>query len=210
MLDAPAKAGLSQTIVKPVFLGFVDFLTVPLRVNTSGADIVMNGTGDPDIDGFTFYGLRADVVDIGPTIRNAAGTDSKKIVVSGLQDDDILDEINDPANWRSREFRTWIIIRNSLNAQQGGVAHDFTGYMSSLTVNATPTGQVIEVNVEGYLAAYGPASNRTYLDQDRYDAGDLSAKGSINIGNNASGSSPGGNVFNPVNPRIRGERAFTE
>ncbi len=199
MIDATASAALDEQVIKPIFLAFVDFLNEPMRVNTSGADLTLTGTGDPDIDGIPFMGLRADVVDIGPVANRGTGTDSIEIKLSGLPtlDADVLEEINDPANWRSREIRLWRIIRNALNVQQGGVQHYYTGYMSNLTMPVTPTGQTIEVTVESYLAAYAAASNRSYLNQEKYDAGDLSARAAIAIGNNASGGNPGGGVFAP-------------
>ncbi|MES2783017.1 MAG: hypothetical protein V4657_09490 [Pseudomonadota bacterium] len=198
-IDATASAALDATVIKPIFLAFVDFLNEPMRVNTSGADLTLTGTGEVDIDGILFQGLRADVVDIGPVANRVGGTDSIQIKLSGLPvfDADILDEINDPANWRSREIRLWRIIRNALNVQQGGVQHYYTGYMSNLTMPVTPTGQTIEVTVESYLAALSAASNRTYMDQEKYDAGDLSARAAIAIGNNASGGSPAGSTFAP-------------
>lgn len=202
-MDATASAALDAQIIKPIFLGFVDFLNEPMRVNTSGADLTITGTGEPDIDGTPFIGLRADVVDIGGVANKAGGTDAITIKLSGLPDldADMLAEIEDPTNWRSREIRLWRIIRNAANIQQGGVQHYYTGYMANLTMPVLPTGQTIEVSVESYLAAYGPASNRSYLDQDKYDAGDLSARAAIAIGNNASGGSPGGGVFAPSDGR---------
>lgn len=198
-IDATASAALDAQIIKPVFLAFVDFLTEPMRVNTSGADLTLTGTGEVDIDGILFQGLRADVVDIGPVANRVGGTDSIQIKLSGLPalDADVLDEINDPANWRSREIRLWRIIRNAFNVQQGGVQHYYTGYMSNLTMPVSPTGQTIEVTVESYLAALSAASNRTYMDQEKYDSGDLSARAAIAIANNASGGSPAGSTFSP-------------
>ena len=198
-IDATASAALDANVIKPVFLGFIDFLNEPMRVNTSGADLTPTGTGDPDLDDLTFIGLRADVVDIGPVANRGDGTDSIQIKLSGLPvlDADMLAEIADPANWRSREIRLWRIIRNALNVQQGGIQHYYTGYMSNLTMPVTDKSQTIEVTVESYLAAYGPASNRSYLDQEKYDSGDLSAPAAIAIGNNASGGSPAGVAFSP-------------
>lgn len=201
-IDATASAALDATVIKPVFLGFIDFLNEPMRVNTSGADMAFTGTGEPDIDGFTFYGLRANVVDIGSVANTAGGTDSLQIKLSGLPalDSDVLAEIEDPANWRSREIRLWRIIRNAANVQQGGIQHYYTGYMTNLKMPVSDKSQTIEVTVESYLAAYAAASNRSYLDQEKYDSGDLSARAAIAIANNASGGSPAGNVFTPSLP----------
>ena len=198
-MDSTSSAALDSVVIKPVFLAFIDFANEPMRVNTSGADITPPGTGEPDLDDKLFSGLRANVVDIGPVANKGDGTDSIQIKLSGLPllDADMLAEINDPTNWRSREIRLWRIIRNAANVQQGGVQHYYTGYMSNLAMPVSIDSQTIEVTVESYLAAYGPASNRSYLDQEKYDAGDLSARAAIAIGNNASGGSPAGNAFAP-------------
>ena len=198
-LDPTASAALDAVTIKPVYLAFVDFDNEPMWVNTSGADLTFTGTGEPDIDGNTFLGLAANVVDIGAVANRAAGTDSLQITLSGLpdMDDDLLAEINTPENWQSREIRLWRIIRNAAGVQQGGIQHYYTGNMVSLTMPTKPSGQTIEVTVESYLAAYAAASNRSYLDQSKYDIGDLSARAAIAIGNNASGGNPGGGVFSP-------------
>lgn len=198
-LDPTASAALDAVTIKPVYLAFIDFDNEPMWVNTSGADLTFTGTGDPDIDGNTFAGLAANVVDIGPVSNRQEGTDSLRITLSGLPtlDADLLAEINTPANWQGREIRLWRIIRNAAGVQQGGIQHYYTGNMVSLAMPTKPTGQTIEVTVESYLAAYAAPSNRSYLDQDKYDSGDQSAKAAIAIGNNASGGNPGGNVFTP-------------
>ena len=194
-LDATASAALNNVVIKPVFFAFIDFENEPVRVNTSGTDATPSGTGEPDLDGFLFSGLRADAVDIGPVANKSSGTDSLLITLSGLNglDDDMLAEIEDPAHWRGREIRLWRIIRNYANVQQGGWQHYYTGNMTGLSLSAKPDGQTIEVVVESYIAAYAAASNRSYLDQARFDSGDDSARAAIAIANNG-GASPGGNV----------------
>ena len=198
-LDPVASAALDGQVIKPVFFGFIDFANEEMRVNTSGADIVLTGTGEPDIDGFIFDGLRADVVDISPVLNRAGGTEGIKITLSGLPvlDADLLTEIMTETNWQGREIRLWRTIRDANNVQQGGIAHYYTGNMVSLNMPTAPDSQKIEVTVESYLAAFTPASNRSYLDQEKYDAGDLSARAAIAIANNVNGGSPAGNVFTP-------------
>ncbi|MDZ7906366.1 MAG: hypothetical protein U5N55_11750 [Cypionkella sp.] len=188
-IDATASAALDRPNIKPVYLAFIDFLTEKMWVNTSGADVTLTGTGEPDIDGHTFLGLSANVVDIGP-IKNASdGTDSVQIKLSGLPvlDADVISEIQDVANWQGREIRLWRIIRTGDNIQQGGVQHYYTGNMTRLSMPTSPQSQTIEVTVEGYLAAYAAASNRTYMDQQNFDAGDESAKATQAIANNPNG-----------------------
>ena len=190
-MDPTASAALDGIVIKPVFMAFVDFPDEPLRANTSGADLALTGTGEPDIDGFVFSGIAADVVDIGPVHNGQNGSDSLVIKLSAAfdMDPDMLDEVNDRTHWQGREVRLWRIIRNAANVQQGGVQHYYTGYMSSLAVKAMPESQTIEATVEGYLAAFSAPSNRTY-DNELFDSGDLSYRAAIAIAN--------GNTGNPI------------
>ena len=196
-IDLTASAALDAVVIKPVYFAFLDFENEPTRVNTSGADITPAGTGDPDLDGHLFSGLRADILDIGPVLNRVSGTESISISASGLSelDDDMLAEIADPAHWRGREVRLWRVIRNAANEQQGGFQHYYTGHMANMTIPARSSGQSIDLTIESYVSAYADASNRTYLDQERYDPDDKSARGMVAIGNNAGGGTPAGQVL---------------
>ncbi|WP_439538671.1 hypothetical protein [Sphingomonas sp.] len=183
--DATAAAALDEQVIRPVWLAFLDFDNEPTRVNTSGASIAFSGTGNPDLDGFTFDGISGDVVDIGPVSSSESGTESITATLSGIEslDADMLAEIEDATHWQGRIFQLWRIIRNAENVQQGGVQHFYTGYMTDLEVMGSPEGQVIRVTVEGYVSAFSAPSFRSYLDQTRYDSGDQSARAAIAIAN---------------------------
>lgn len=183
--DATAIAALQGEVIKPVFFVWLDIDTDPVRANTSGADITPTGTGDADVDGFTFSGITGEVVSVSPVRYSQGGSESVTIELSGIPgiDDDTLALLDDPANWRGRDARLWRVIRNSLNVQQGGFHAYYTGKMTGLSHSSNETGEVLRVTVESYLAVFSQASNRTYLDQERFDPGDLSAKAAIAIAN---------------------------
>lgn len=187
--DSTAAAQLDREIVKPVFFAFLDFANEPIRANTSGGNITLTGTGDDDIDDIEFLGLNADLVDVSPIKFSEGGTESVTATLSALIDLDIdmLDELGDAANYQGRVARLWRIIRNEDNVQQGAIQHYYTGYMINLDISSEPQKQVIELKIEGFVAAHSEPSNRSYLDQEKYDAGDLSAKAAIAIANGTSG-----------------------
>ncbi|MBB5684287.1 hypothetical protein [Sphingobium boeckii] len=197
--DATASAALDADIIRPVFIGFLDIAGDPVRANTSGEDILFTGTGIADLDGFTYDGISANFIDITPVKAAAGGTDSVTARLSGLPviDADTLNILGDPANYRGRTARLWRIIRNAANVQQGAIQHYYTGYMTALDINAEPGNQMIEITIESYLAAFSQASQRTYLDQTRLDAGDLSPKAMIAIANGNSASPLTGNTRVP-------------
>lgn len=183
--DATASAALSEAVIKPVFFVFLDIDGGQVRANTSGANVTPTGTGFPEMDDEEFIGLSASFVDITPVRYAPGGSQSVTATLSGIPsvDDETLALIGDKANWRGRDARLWRVIRNSLNVQQGGFHAYYTGKMTSLSHGGDAAGQVIKVTIESYLAVFSEASNRTYMDQERYDPGDLSARAAVAIAN---------------------------
>lgn len=187
--DSTAAAALEADIIKPVFFAFLDIDTDPVRANSSGHDITPTGTGDDDLDDALFIGIGHMFVDISSVKVSDQGTETVTATLSGLPviDSETFDLISDPANWQGRLARLWRVIRDASNTQQGGYQPFYTGYMTSLEIGGDADGQTITVAIETYLAAFSAAPNRTYLDQGRYDAGDLSPKAAIAIANGVSG-----------------------
>lgn len=207
--DALHAAALDAEVVKPVWFGWLDFVGDPVRANTSGTDITVSGTGDSDLDGFTFVGITARFVDISSVKIKEGGSDAVTATLSGIQGLDSADLalIANPANWRGRDARLWRIVRNAANIQQGGFHAYYTGKMVGLTHAGSSEGQTIQVTIESYLAVFSAASNRSYLDQASFDAGDLSARAAIAIANgdyggaaSSQGGGGGGGVrsFEPI------------
>jgi hypothetical protein len=195
--DFTHAAALDAEVIRPVWFAWLDFAGDPVRANTSGADITPSGTGDADLDGLTFLGITADLVSVSPVRVQEGGSETVTAELSGIRglDADALALLNNPANWRGRDARLWRIVRNEANAQQGGFHAYYTGKMVALSHSGSAEGQTIRVAIESYLAVFASASNRTYLNQEEYDAGDLSARASIAIANgNYTGAVAGGNA----------------
>ena len=208
--DATAAAALEAQVLEPVFLAWLDIDGDEVRANSSGVDMTITGSGDAELDG-DYIGISHEVVTISSVKFNDGGTDTVTAELSGIPglDDDTLAQLADPVNWRGRSARLWRIIRNSSGVQQGGIQAYYTGYMTGLTMRGTPTGISLQVRIESYLAALTRASNRTYLDQADFDAGDESAKAAIAIFNGTStgGATPrqlggGGFASNLINRAI--------
>ena len=188
--DAAASAALDSDFIKPVWFVYLDVLGDVLRANSSGADATPVGTGDADLDAQLFVGIGAAFVDISSVKVQSGGSESVTATLSGLPviDEDVLNTIGNKANWQGREARLWRVIRNEANVQQGGFQHYYTGYMTALNIEGSGETQTISVTIETYLAAFSAASNRNYLDQERFDPGDFSARASIAIANGISGN----------------------
>jgi hypothetical protein len=188
--DATASAALDNDIIRPGFFCFLDIVDDPFRINTLGYDVTVSGTPYPEMNGQTFLGVTGRLVDIGTVNVKAGGSDSLVAKLSGLRDIDnaTLNTIGDPSKWQGRTAMLWRLIRNEAGVQQGAIQHYYTGYMTSLAISGDPKEQAIELTIESYLAAFSEASNRTYLDQELFDPGDLSARASIAIANGTSGN----------------------
>lgn len=191
--DATASAALDADVIRPVFFGFLDILGEPVRVNTSGQDITISGSGLPGLDG-AYVGINGRLVEVSGVEARAGGSDQVTARLSGLRDldNDTLNTLGDRANWQGRPAMLWRMIRDATGSQQGAIQHYYTGYMVALGIGGSPDAQAITITIESYLAAFGDASNRTYLDQELFDAGDLSARAAISAANGLSG--PGASV----------------
>lgn len=187
--DATATAALDAQVIRPVFFCYLDIVGDPLRACTAGQSIAFTGTGDPDLDGHTFDGIDPTFVDIGPIRQRDGGVDTITCKLSGLVSLDaaLLNIVGDRANWQGRPARLWRTIRDANGAQQGGIQHLFTGYMTSLLIGGSPGEQMINLSIQSYLAAFSGASGRTYLDQAQFDPGDQSARAAIALANGLSG-----------------------
>ena len=187
--DATASEALGGDI-RPVFFAFLDFADDPIRANSSGFELTPNGTGDPDLDDHPFLGVSHKFVSVSPVSVREGGSDAVTAEISGLPgiDADTLAQIDDPANWQGRPARLWRMIRDSANVQQGALQAYYTGYMVALDQVGSPESQTIRVTIETYLAAFSRASDRCYLDQERYGPGGLSARAAIGIANGGTGN----------------------
>lgn len=194
--DPTAAAALEASHVRPVWFGWLDIDGDPVRANSSGYDITPTGTGDADLDDILFDGIGHMFVDVSSVRVREGGSESVTATLSGLQDidTDTLNLLGDKANWQGRIARLWRIIRNASDVQQGGFQPYYTGYMTALDISGDAEEQKITVTIETYLAAFSQASNRTYLEQERYDSGDLSARAAIAIANGVSGTPQINNV----------------
>lgn len=190
--DTAAQAALASAVRKPVTFAWLDLRDGPIRVTNAPYSFTFAGTGDADLDGFTFTAVDPRMVSVGTVKAKEGGTETLTLQLSGLAsvDDETMTEIGDRKNWAGRDCRLWRAMLNPQDMTRiGSIWSFFTGYMSVPQISGDRQGQIINLNVETYLAFFGNASNRTYLDQQSYDPGDMSAALSIAIANGASARS---------------------
>lgn len=203
-----AVAALDAQYIKPAFLVFLDIIGDPVRHTTWPADLTFNGTGDAELDGFTFLALRPEFIDISEVKFQEGGGETVTARLSGLilPDNDLLNILNNEANWKGRVARLWQAVYNEQDVQQGAFWNYYTGRMVGMPITGDPGQQVIELTIETYLASLSGASNRTYLDQADFDPDDHSAEAAIAIANGTQGNglSGGGGYGGSVTPSYGG------
>lgn len=203
--DVTATAALAGEVVRPKFLCWLDIVGDPVRATTWPVSLAMAGTGDPDLDGYTFEAVDPTLVGVSPVKFQEGGSETVTVSLSGLvmPDNALLNIIGDPANWRSREARLWQGVCDADYVQQGAIWAYYTGRMVSATMRGSAASGVIEIAIETYLAALSPASNRNYLDQSYFDPADASAAATMAVANGLSGNAPssasGGANFARIN-----------
>lgn len=188
--DAAAAAAMDGDVVRPIWFVYLDIVGDQVRANSSGVDITIAGSGQPDLDG-DYIGVDPKLVAVSTVKSQPGGGDSRWMRLSGIRglDDDTRARLADPANWQGRLVRRWRLIRDANNVQQGGIQHFDTGYMMGLTHIGSASSLTLELTYESYLAAFGRASGRTYLDQEAFDELDLSARAALAIANGNMSSS---------------------
>ncbi|GAA4827524.1 hypothetical protein GCM10023232_27310 [Sphingosinicella ginsenosidimutans] len=171
---------------KPIFLIMLDIDGDVIRATTTNYPITLPTLDDPDLSEQTFYPTY-QVLRVGDIVNREDGSDTLDIELSGqiLPDADLLAAIGDRAKWQGRPVKCWVIIRDQDRTQIGGIAEYHAGYMSAVGISPGADRQVIKLDAEGYRALLNQASNRSYLDQKRYDSSDTSAAATIGAANGA-------------------------
>jgi hypothetical protein len=185
--DAAAIAAMrSYTApVNAIYCGYLDILGDPIRVTTAPYSITFTGTGDADLDGFTFSAVDPEFISISAVTMKEGGADTVTCTLSGLigVDTPLLNQIGDKANWQGRVARLWQLQINEALQQVGAVWPWFTGYLTVPKIIGDKATQTIQLEIESYLSFIRNASGRSYLNQADYDSGDLSAAASIACAN---------------------------
>ena len=190
--DEAAQGALAADVRRPVTFCFLDLASGPIRVTNAPYSFSFAGTGDEDLDGFTFDAVDPRVVSVGTVKAQEGGSDTLLLTLSGLAgvDDELMNELGDRANWAGRDCRLWRAMLDPQNLTRvGAIWSYYTGYMSVPKIVGDRSTQTIQLSVESYLAFFSAASNRTYLDQQSYDPGDRSAELAIAIANGANARS---------------------
>lgn len=183
--DSAAGAQLTQSTFQVAWLAWLDFSGDPVRATTANRSLAMSGTGDPDLDGYTFDAVDPTMVSVSDVRNREGGSDTLTFTLSGIvgPDSDLLNIIGNKSLWQGRTARLWAIIYNEAGGQQGAIWPVYTGRMSAVQIAGDPASQTVILDVESYLAYMKQPSGRTYLDQASFDPLDNTASLKISAAN---------------------------
>ncbi|ODU71351.1 MAG: hypothetical protein ABT11_04075 [Novosphingobium sp. SCN 66-18] len=213
--DAAAGAQLASGYFDAALLCWLDFDGDPVRVTTAGASLAFTGTGDAELEGFTFDAVDPSLVGVTDVLNKQGGAETLSYTLSGIvgPDSDLLNMLGNPALWRGRTARLWAAIYDETGARKGAVWPVHTGRMSAFQIVGEPAEQTVKLDVETYLASLKKASGRTYLDQAQFDTLDNTAALTIGVANGATKGVKGavtvaGAFFDPQGSYYWRENAF--
>jgi len=186
--DELAAQALGADIRRPVTFVWLDIAGEPIRATDAPYSVQFAGTGDPDLDGFTFDAVDSRLVSVSPVRVREDGTDTVTLQLSGLAgvDDELMTAIGNKANFQMRDCRIWrAMLDPETFGRIGTIWNVYTGYMSVPRIVGDQDGQLIQLEVESYLSFLKRASGRSYQDLSSFDPGDRSAELAIAIANGA-------------------------
>lgn len=194
MVDATTQGALEATVLYWRMLLWADFDGDPLRATSGLYDRTISGSGDAELDGF-YDSYDHNLISVGPVKHNETGSDTVTVTMSGLLlNADLLNMIGDRTKWQGRSARLWFYCADENETQVGSIIPYYTGYMNDVVIAGSPSEQRITLTIENYLATLSGAPSQTYMMQNLFDAGDLSANATLGAANGlgAGGGIPAG------------------
>ena len=184
MVDPTTQAALEATVVNWRVLIYADFVGDVLRGTSGLYNKTISGSGDSELDG-TYDSFNHDLINVSTVKHNESGSDTVSISMSGLvvNNADFLAIIGDKSKWQGRIARLWFYCVNENESQVGSIIPYYTGYMNEVGISGSAESQTVTLTIENYLTSIAGAQNKTYLIQNIFDAGDLSAETSIAAAN---------------------------
>lgn len=196
-LNGTVQAVIEGQIVNARWVCYLDVDTDPLRATTGLYNKTFSGTGDVDLDGYTFESYPAELISVSEVQHDESGSNQVAVTMSGLVVNNaaFLALIGDRTKWQGRTARLWWYVVDANETQiTSDVYGYYTGYMNDITINGSPDQQSITMTIEHYLTTLTVTTNKTYAMQKEFDSGDFSADASIAVANGTSASIPNGGM----------------
>lgn len=212
MVDPTTQAALEAPVVYWRALLYADIDGDVLRATTGLYDKTISGSGDSELDG-TYESYSHQIVEVGPVKHNETGSDTVAVSMNGLlvnldpilerdgdtiytrdtetvlvRTSDFLNTIGDKTRWQGRAARLWFYCVDENESQVGSIVPYYTGYMNDIVVSGSAEQQRVTLTIENYLASLSGAPSKTYMMQNLFDSGDLSANATLGAANGIGGA----------------------
>jgi len=211
MVDATTQAALEAPVVYWRALIYADIQGDVLRATSGLYDKTIAASGDSELDG-TYESYSHQVIEVGSVKHNETGSDTVAVSMHGLlvnldpilerdgdtiytrdtetvlvRTSDFLNTIGDKTRWQGRAARLWFYCVDENETQVGSIIPYYTGYMNDIVVAGSPEAQRVTLTIENYLASLSGAPSKTYMMQNLFDSGDLSANATLGAANGIGG-----------------------
>jgi hypothetical protein len=185
---------ISANTVGMALLILADFVDMPLAgalaAQPISVPLALPDAGDAA--GQQFVPLNTDLLQISPVGTGSGGTES--FVFSMMADPanpEMIDAVNDPAIYAGRDITLWLCTIDAAGTATG-IEAIFAGAMNQPSEQIGAEGWTLTMICESYLALLSGPPSRTYLIQELFDPGDLSARATLAVGSNAPMQRGGG------------------
>jgi len=200
-------------------LFYADFQDLPLRGAFAPCPIhvpigLIDSDNDSDCAGRTFDVLDSKVLQVSRVSQEDGGTDTIEFTLQADPSDTaLMSAIENPALYAGRVVRVWVAAFNAAGTPVADVVTGSYGlpvtelrrqaraYMTQPSQDADAGTYVITMSAENYLSLLSGAQNRTYVQSNLYDAGDLS--GAVRMSGTTPGMPGGGGNFPQWDARER-------
>lgn len=185
---------VSAPVVRPVFVGLLDFTDDPVYGWTGNGLLAVSGTGDPDLDGNLFAPAEGALT-VTDFVENMANGEGITLTFAAPDNDaDVVKQIvRDGRQWILRKLKIWIFFQKENEAEVESFHRQlFSGVMiKAKTSRQLDQAGVITIDgdTDFALAAGAPAR---LLDHVRFNATDTATSWILDLVNGAIASVGGG------------------
>ena len=174
-LDPVLNTALEQPAIRPIWILRMDIKDDPFQVWTGIGDLVVVGSGDTALDGFTFTGL-GNIGEIGVIKDSDRGSDAVKLKLPGVDTSkDMLDPIiTNPRVWQFRQAWLWFGLLDSANSIVINPFRVKTGRIDSMVLSDDGSTGSVETVIESHQAYISRALRTSYSEQKEIDPTDTS------------------------------------
>lgn len=202
-LTSAMTTGLTDRVIRPVLIGRLDIQTDPVAAWTGPGIFAPSGTGDTELDGYTFDGIEG-FIDIS-NIKEDQGIGGPVTLTATAHDldDNLLRQlVRDKRTWRGQNAFLWLGLLDETANVISNPTRIKTGVMTSMEIQRRPDDSSVVVTIDQDL---GNASSPPFLilDHPRIWSGDTFATFMTKLANKPQGFDDGRSTRQPARDPTR-------